>query len=57
MPRIVPLGVKFLSTQKAKTVHRYHRNSKLEGENRMSFKVATRPCFALSVVVFDPSSG
>lgn len=57
VPRIVPIGVKFLSIQKAKIEHKYHSNSKLEGESRVSFKVATRPCFALSAVVFGPSSG
>lgn len=53
MPRIVPIGMKFLSIQKAKTEHKYHTNSKLEGESKVSFKVATRPCFALSAVVLS----
>lgn len=57
VPRSVPVGVKLLSIQKAKTEHRYHSDSKLEGESRVSFKVATRPSSALSAVVFGPSSG
>jgi len=54
MPTIIPMGVKFLSIQGANTEHRYHSNSKLKGEIRVSFLSATRPCFALSAVVFGP---
>lgn len=37
VPTIIPMGVKFLSIQKANTEHRYHSNPKLKGESRVSF--------------------